>query len=72
MATTIQVTEELQRELVKKKLYGKETYEEIIWNLIEDSMELNEETKKQIEAARAEIKEGKVHTLSEVKKSLGL
>ena len=40
MATTIQITEKLQRELSKKKIFEKETYEEVIWDLIEDTQEL--------------------------------
>lgn len=72
MATTIQVSETLQQELTKRKAYDKETYEEIIWNLIEDTQELSAETKKEIEQARKEIKEGKVYTHEQVKKALGL
>jgi hypothetical protein len=72
MPTTIQVSERLQKELAKRKMYEKETYEEVIWGLVEDSQELNEETKKEIAQARQEIKEGKHHTLEEVKKELGL
>ncbi len=72
MATTIQISEKLLKELKQRKLYEKESYEEMIWNLIEDSMELNEQTKKEIEISRKEIKEGKVHTLESVKKRLGL
>ena len=72
MATTIQVSEKLQQELNKRKLFNKETYEEVIWDIMEDSMELNEETKKDIEEARLEIKKGKGIPLSEVRKKLGL
>ena len=72
MATTIQISEKLLKELKARKLYEKESYEEMIWDLIEDSMELNEQTKKEIEISRKEIKEGKVHTLESVKKRLGL
>lgn len=72
MATTIQISEKLQKELAKKKLYDKETYEEVIWDLIEDTMKLSEETKKDILKAEKEIKEGKTYTLEEVKKELGL
>jgi len=72
MATTIQVSEKLIKELKNRKMYDKESYEEVIWDLIEDTMELSEETKKDIELARAEIKAGKFHTLEEVKKELGL
>jgi hypothetical protein len=35
------------RRLLKRKFYDKETYEEVIWDMIEDSEELNEQTKKQ-------------------------
>ena len=72
MATTIQISENLQQELSKRKLFGRETYEEVIWDLVEDTQELNEETKKEIAEARAEIQQGKYHTLEQVKKKLGL
>ncbi len=72
MPITIQVSEKLQKELVKRKMYDKETYEEVIWDLMEDTLELDEETKKEIAQARQEIKEGKYHTLEEVKRELGL
>jgi len=68
MATTIQVSETLQKELNKMKLYVRETYEEVIWNIIEDTKELSDETMKDIEAARKEIAEGKFVTLSELKR----
>ena len=72
MATTIQISEKLQSELTKRKLFDRETYEEVIWDLVEDSLELSEETKKEIEEAREEIRKGKFVTLSEAKKRLGL
>ncbi len=72
MATSIQISEDLQKELVKRKFFEKETYEEVIWDLVEDTQELSEETKKEIALARAEIDEGKFHTLADVKKELGL
>jgi len=72
MATSIQISKELQKELLKKKLYEKETYEEILWALIEDSLELNEQTKKELAAARAEVTDGKTRSLRQVKKELGL
>ena len=70
MATTIQVSEQLVQELKKRKLYDQETYEEVITNLIEDTLELSQETKRNIEISRKEIKAGKVRTLAEVKKEL--
>ncbi len=72
MATTIQVSTTLLQELKHKKLYDKESYEEIIWDLLEDTMEITEETKHEIEQARKEIKRGKVHSLESIKKELGL
>ena len=62
----------MQKELAKRKMYDKETYEEVIWDIMEDTQELDEETKKEMAQARQEIKEGKYHTLEEVKKELGL
>ncbi len=72
MVTTIQISGKLQNELMNKKFFDRETYEEVIWDLIEDTNELNKETKRDIEEARSEIKKGKTHTLSQVKKEIGL
>lgn len=72
MATTIQISEGLQKELTNRKLSDKETYEEVIWDMIEDSQDLSEETKKDIAEARAEIKAGRFHTFEEVNRELGL
>lgn len=72
MATTIQISADLQKELINRKLSDKETYEEVIWDLLEDSQELSEETKKDIAEARAEIKAGRLHTFEEVNRELGL
>jgi len=72
MSTSIQVSDELQKELMNRKFIDKETYEEVIWNLIEDTLELSEETKREIEEARAEVKAGKYHTMAQVKKELKL
>ena len=72
MVTSIQISEKLQKELVKRKLFDKEAYEDVIWDLIENVRELSEETKREIAEAREEIKEGRAHTLADVKKELGL
>ena len=70
MVTTIQISTELQKELTKRKIVDKETYEEIIWDLLEDSMELSEEAKRDIDLSREEIRKGKTITLSQIKKKL--
>ena len=69
MVTTIQISEKLKKELAKKKFSSRETYETIIWDLLEDTIELSEMTKKELEESRNEIKAGKVSTLSQIKKS---
>jgi hypothetical protein len=72
MDTSIQISKKLQKELLKRKFFDKETYEEVIWNMIEDTEELNEQTKEELAKSRAEIKAGKIHKLAKVKKELGL
>ncbi|HLC72112.1 MAG TPA: hypothetical protein VJH37_00855 [Candidatus Nanoarchaeia archaeon] len=71
MATTIQISKNLQTELNKRKFSERESYEEVIWDILEDTLELSEETKKDIAQAEKDIKEGRVFTHEEVKKKLG-
>ena len=70
MVTTIQISNELLQDLKKRKLYEKESYEEVIRDILEDTMELSEETKRNIEEAREDYKKGRTHTWEEVKKEL--
>ncbi|MCK5039458.1 MAG: hypothetical protein KAR87_00635 [Candidatus Aenigmarchaeota archaeon] len=72
MATTVQMSRELQQTLTERKFSKKETYEEVIWDLIEDGRELDEQTKKELEESRDEIKQGNFYTLDHVKKELNL
>lgn len=72
MVTTIQVSDDLKKELSKRKLFDNESYEEVIWGLVEDTMELSEETKRDIKQAEKEYKEGKFVTHEQLKKELGL
>ncbi|MCY3410158.1 MAG: hypothetical protein INQ03_00845 [Candidatus Heimdallarchaeota archaeon] len=72
MVSSIQVSNELKEELQKRKLHDNETYEEIIWDLIEDSLELSEETKQAIETAQKEYEDKKTLSHEEVLKELGL
>ena len=71
-ATSIQVSRDLLGELKDRKMYDKESYEDIIWDLLEDSLELSEETKRHIEESEKDFKEGRTHTLEEIEKSLRL
>lgn len=70
MATTIQVSNKLLEKLKEMKLHDKESYEEIIWDLIEDSAELSEETKRKLAISEQEIISGKTVSLAEVKRRL--
>lgn len=70
MVTTIQVSNELLQKLKAMKMYEKESYEEVIWDLVEDRMELSAETKRRLKVAEKQIKEGKVHKWDDVKKEL--
>ena len=67
MATTIQVSQELQKELSERKLGNNESYEEVIWDMLEDVMEISEETKRLLRESEADIKAGRVRTLGRVK-----
>jgi len=71
MATTIQVSMELKNTLEKRKM-SSESYEEIIWDLLEDTMELSEATKKKIGIAEREYEKGNFITHEQLKKELGI
>ena len=71
MDTTIQISNELLNRLKNMKIYSKESYESIIWDLVEDRLEFSEETKKNIEKSEKEIKEGKTISLEKLKRKFG-
>ena len=70
--TTIQISQELKQELENMKIYDNETYEEIIWDLIEDRKVLSEETLKNIKEAEEELRQGKGIPFEEVLRKNGL
>ncbi|MFT7615550.1 MAG: putative transcriptional regulator [Candidatus Woesearchaeota archaeon] len=72
MVTTIQVSEELKEKLASRKMSSKDCYEDIIWDLLEDTTELSEQTLRDIEVSRKEFKEGKYVTHTQLKNKLGL
>lgn len=71
MDTTIQISKELLNRLQLMKMHTKESYEDLIWDLIEDRMEFSEQTKKGIAQSEKEFKEGKFKTLEQIKKEFG-
>ena len=72
MDTTIQISSELLNRLKNMKIYNRESYESIIWDLVEDRLELSEETKKNIEKSEKEIKERRTISLEDLKRKLGV
>ncbi len=70
MDTTIQISKTLVEKLKLMKMYDNESYEDIIWDLIEDRMEFSEQTKKNIAQSQKEIKEGKTISLEKIKERL--
>lgn len=76
--TTIFLHKETKKKLSDLRDYGRESFEEVINKLItvyeklKSEGELTEETKKDIEVARKQIKEGKGLTTKELMAELGL
>lgn len=74
METTIQVSKNLLEKLQRMKMHAKESYEDIIWDLIEDRMALSDETKKSLIEYEKRMREGRnknFKTLEQIKKELG-
>ncbi len=69
--TSIQIKKDTKLKLDSLKLSKRDTYNDIIENLIEDSLELNDDTMKDIQDAIKEYKQGKSHSFEEVKNQLG-
>jgi len=69
--TTIRITSNLHKALSKVKAPN-ESFEELIWDLVEPYLELSTETKKDIENSLEEYKKGKVYLLKEVKNELNI
>lgn len=70
--TTVQISRKLQQTLKMRKFSDSETYEDVIWDMIEDSMELSEEAKRNITKSEKQIREGKTVPFEEIKKKMGL
>ncbi len=72
METSIQVSKELLEKLKLMKLHEKESYENLIWDLIEDRMEFSKKTKKNIKEYEQAVKKGKTKftKLEDVKEEL--
>ena len=69
MPTTIQISDNVKIILDRMKMMERETYNEIIENMLEDQMEINEKTKKELAERR---KNSKFISHEEVKKRFSL
>ena len=72
MDTTIQITHDLREALKMRKMSSSESYENVIWDLIEDNQALSEEAKRSIALAEMDINAGRVHKWEDVKKELDI
>jgi BMFP domain-containing protein YqiC len=61
----------MKKTLESLKMHPRETYEEVLERLLEDLRELNQQTKREIEKASREIKEGKFRTHEELRADMG-
>lgn len=76
--TTIQISVETRERLAKLKAHERDTYEDILNALInllpsgDDEGEYTEEFKASMMRALIDIKHGRVHSIHDVRKNLGL
>lgn len=68
--TTIQISKDLLGDLKSRKMYDKESYEDIIRDLLEDTMALSEQTLANIKKSEEDIKAGRIKTIAEVEAEL--
>jgi len=71
-STAIQVPRDLKRSLDRMKISKRETYADVIERLVEDTLELSEETKRDIQRSLEDHKAGRYQTHEEVGRELGL
>ena len=72
MPTTIQVSDDVRERLQKMKLFERESYSVIIERMMEDTLELNAQTQKEIAEARKRVQQGKFVSMKEVSKRYGV
>ena len=70
--TTIQITKKLKKDLDLLKISKRDTYNQVIEDLVEDTLELSGRALKDIQEALEDVKHGRVFTHDEVKKELGI
>lgn len=69
--STIKISSQMKSFLDARKVVDSESYEDVLWDLIEDTLELSDKTKKDLEEARKEVEKGNVISYEEVMKEYG-
>lgn len=72
MVSSIQISEDLREILKKRKLNSNESYEDVIWDLLEDVMELSKETKDAIKEAEEDFRKGRTLSQEEIRMELNI
>jgi len=70
--TTIQISVDVKKKLEKLKASNRETYNEVIENLIEDTLKLSEEAQRDLEEALDDVKNDRLITHENIKQMFGL
>jgi len=73
--TSIRVSTDMRDKLSELKVHPKESYEDVIKRLVENSTDdepLSDETIRGIEESLADIKAGRVYSLEDIAEELGL
>jgi len=72
--TTIQINQETLERLKMFRQYERESYDEVLNSLIDEAEEetLNEEEIEEIKESLDEVKNGKIHSIQDVAKDLGI
>ena len=70
--TTIQISLETKEKLDKLKVSKRESYNDVIENLIEDTLDLSEQAQRDLEEALDDVKNNRVISHENIKKMFGL
>ncbi|MBM4248224.1 MAG: hypothetical protein FJ149_02060 [Euryarchaeota archaeon] len=70
-ATTIQIDKGLKAHLDGLKLHPRETYNEVLERLLEDQLELSEQTRREIEEALEAVRKGRFKTHEKLGREMG-
>lgn len=71
MNTTIKVSQDFVGALKSIKSQTNQSFEEILWDLLEPYLDFSAEAKKAIEKSKKDAKEGKTFSLAEIKSEFG-